>query len=112
MPCRCHRHHERRHNGRRRSIEEPIATASAGACCAAEAFEAENVITDRLYCCTSPNSVAEELYSGMNTDILLKTCYDGSGPSYYDARKRCVFWPSFAHPRWLTCEELYDVEIG
>jgi len=38
-------------------------------------------------------------------------CFD---PGYtckdYPARARDPFWPLFAHPRWLTCRELYRMK--
>lgn len=67
------------------------------------------VITDPRYCCTPPESVAEELYSGISEEIVVLPCCDSvNGCGEYNAGRRCTYWPSFAHPRWLSCQELYD----
>jgi len=35
-------------------------------------------------------------------------CCDIHGCAFYDRRGRDEFWPTFTHPRWLTCGELYN----
>ena len=34
-------------------------------------------------------------------------CCDCSGCKEYPRKCRNKFWPSFAHPRWLCCDDLY-----
>ncbi len=34
-------------------------------------------------------------------------CCDCSGCKEYPTKCRNKFWPSFAHPRWLCCDDLY-----
>ena len=47
-----------------------------------------------------------------------RLCCDPDGCCcYYPAGDRDPFWPDFAHPRWLTCRDLYrggeeDYECG
>lgn len=67
------------------------------------------VITDRRDCRTTPETVTEELYAGNEEKILLLECCDPEhGYRHFNAARRCEYWPSFAHPRWLTCEEIYN----
>ena len=40
-------------------------------------------------------------------------CCDQNGRCcYYRAADRDPFWPSFSHPRWLSCSELYRTVGG
>lgn len=77
-------------------------------CCAQAARQAENCCNP---CCVSPQTgtVGEELYGGRNTrNVVLTTCCDpGCGCREYNIADRCPFWPTFAHPRWLSCDQLY-----
>ncbi len=38
-----------------------------------------------------------------------RICYDQNGCcAYFPADCRDKYWPSFAHPRWLCCKDLYN----
>lgn len=34
-------------------------------------------------------------------------CCDATGCADYKAEHRNPYWPKFAHPKWLSCAELY-----
>ena len=58
--------------------------------------------------CSLPTP-ARELYGIRTTVQNLRTCCDPYfGCRQYPAEARNSFWPGFAHPRWLNCDELYD----
>lgn len=51
-------------------------------------------------CCTPIDVVVEREY---------RECTDSCGrTALYPADCRVEFWPSFSHPRWLCCEDLYS----
>lgn len=55
-----------------------------------------------------PVTAAEALYdpqAGLRQVDICRDPYRGSGR--YPASRRDPYWPSFAHPRWLSCDELY-----
>jgi len=48
-----------------------------------------------------------------NTEVSrVSMCRGCTDPLYicdgYDPQLRDPFWPDFAHPRWLSCEQLYS----
>lgn len=53
------------------------------------------------------DSTARELYQGTARERAVRTCCDAYGCGDYAAEGRGGFWPAFAHPRWLSCDELY-----
>ncbi len=54
-------------------------------------------------------TTGEELYAGPACSVEMETCCDAyCGCREFPAAARDPFWPSFARPRWLSCEELYS----
>lgn len=74
---------------------------------------ASTVVTNPMDCCVTPETITEELFVGTETPILVRSCCDRAinGCVEYDTRARCPYWPSFARPRWLTCDELHSRKI-
>lgn len=64
------------------------------------------VVTNTMEGCPAPETIAEELYTGYENAIVVQNCCDYQGCHLVDTRRRCQYWPSFAHPRWLTCDQL------
>lgn len=64
--------------------------------------------------CTTPLTgvVSEELYGGAPyspfSHVHVPCCDPLSGCQEYNLANRDRFWPTFAHPRWLSCRELYS----
>jgi len=58
--------------------------------------------------CSIPTP-AQELYGVTFQSREIDTCCDPyNGCRQYNRNRRNPFWPSFAHPRWLPCRELYN----
>lgn len=70
---------------------------------------ARTVITNRMNCCIPSGSTSEEMYTEITPEILMARCCDEvTGCKEFETERRNSFWPSFAHPRWLTCRELFS----
>lgn len=65
--------------------------------------------------CTAPvtGNFAEEVYgvrfaSELSERCIPVTCCDNlCGCREFNLLHRSPFWPAFAHPRWLSCQQLY-----
>ncbi|MCL2035756.1 MAG: hypothetical protein FWG94_13670 [Oscillospiraceae bacterium] len=65
-------------------------------------------VTDSRDRCAPPEKTNEELYRGITREVFMIPCCDARRGCFdFDADCRCKFWPTFAHPRWLDCKELY-----
>jgi hypothetical protein len=66
--------------------------------------------TAGLPICPAPVAIASELYGfknamGANTNVC---CSCREGCAIYPKSMRNLYWPHFAHPRWLSCAALYS----
>lgn len=89
--------------------------------------EAANLLKDTA-CCQNPCSTQQNIHnmqenfcpcSGADCSPIYpnpspmaereyRECVDPNGcTALYPAECRSTFWPSFAHPRWLCCSDLY-----
>lgn len=75
-----------------------------------ETIRKTTVVTNPADCCILPETIAEEVYDGIKPSILIENCCDSriNGCAEYDTSMRCPYWPKFAHPRWLSCDELHN----
>lgn len=64
--------------------------------------------TGRAAPCMS--TVSQELYGGnRSTSPIMTSCCDPlDGCQERNIANRDTFWPTFAHPRWLSCDQLYS----
>lgn len=55
-------------------------------------------------------NAAAELYGPEFRDgVTMRTCCDAyTGCHQFRSSLRSSFWPSFAHPRWMSCRDLYS----
>lgn len=59
-------------------------------------------------CTQCQNNLNNGFYGRAPVRNIQTMCCDASGCSRYDVSNRNSFWPSFARPRWLNCNELYN----
>lgn len=73
-----------------------------------------NEACDRQRASAFCNTVSSQLYgvSPTNEEVYVPCCDPCNGCKEYRLRERSTFWPAFAHPRWLRCDELYHGNNG
>lgn len=106
MPC----------TGNRSCRPSPACRAARNGCCcqpvagnpgtnAGQPAQTTSAQTETCAC-----NLASTLYGGAAaaTPITYVSCCDRyTGCQDYPLNQRNAFWPSFAHPRWLPCAQLY-----
>lgn len=106
------------------------ATTAATAAATAAAARNAQCVTEAENCCTCrhcgrsiaasnaqnrvvrtcANAVGDQLYNGCADEqaVVLTTCCDACGCREFRLDRRNPFWPTFARPRWLSCDALYS----
>jgi len=56
--------------------------------------------------CKNVFTPGEELFAKPQ-QLITQTCCDTQGCAVFRSDQRSSFWPAFARPRWLSCDELY-----
>lgn len=127
MPCSCNEN--RASSGSTSTATAAAVSAASGTSAQAAADSASTVL--RSVCDTNPCSTSRNIaqiesgfcppsgtdctpfYPELTQEELLqqrdyRPCTDENGcTGYFPAECRNTFWPSFAHPRWLCCRDLY-----
>lgn len=80
----------------------------SSSCCANQSTSCAS----RVRFCNAPSNLTQQLYSCIPSDILVDACYDNCGCSIHPRAARCPFWPNFARPRWLCCNQLYSRSLN
>ena len=57
---------------------------------------------------TGENRCCDKVCCEDNNVTRYRVCCDENGCCRYPCSCRNPYWPEFAHPRWLSCEDLYN----
>lgn len=126
MPCSCARGCPNGANGCRcrvqRNCMNSVCNNHTAAITAAQTAAEMRNASHVCICCkcgrecnNAPENIADSFYTNVNAcnirtnpPICTSCCDPYNGCALYPLAKRNPFWPTFAHPRWLSCAALYS----